>query len=65
MWEEVITNLEETIQEGESELLAKTQESLEAIQEAFSDTLNNIVEEFEAAVSGIYGSTEALQSAYS
>jgi hypothetical protein len=64
MWEEVIINLEETIQEGESELLAKTQESLEAIQEAFSDTLNNIVEEFEAAVSGIYGSTEALQSAY-
>lgn len=63
-WGQVVESLEETVMQGESDLLSATQDSLNTIQEAFKDTLTNITEEFEKAISGMYGSLEALQTAY-
>ena len=63
-WQKVVDNLEKTVQEGKASLLASTKESLQAIQDAFTDTLDRIVKEFEDAAAGIAGSMEALQSSY-
>lgn len=63
-WGQVVESLEETVMQGESDLLSATQDSLNTIQEAFSDALTNITEEFEKAISGMYSSFEALQAAY-
>ena len=63
-WGQVVESLEETVMQGESDLLSATQDSLDIIQEAFSDALTNITKEFEKAISGMYGSLEALQAAY-
>ena len=63
-WQEVVDNFEKTVQENEANLLAATQESLQAIQDAFSDTLKRISDEFGKTVAGMAGSLEALQNSY-
>lgn len=63
-WEDTLNQLDEEVQTAHSEMLDSWQSTLEAAQEQFELTVEETIATFEKAMSGTFGSFDALQEVF-
>ena len=61
---ETIAQAKQRVSEIYANLLSQTQETVSAIQQMFSDTMQDIADDFSKKMGGVYGSISELQLAY-
>lgn len=61
---ETIAQAKQRVSEIYANLLSQTQETVSAIQQMFSDTMQDIADDFSKRMGGLYGSISELQLAY-
>ena len=64
IWQEQVDTITESVQEAESDLQSAWQEGLQTATDVFADNITLIQKKFEEAMSGIFGSFEAMQTAF-
>lgn len=63
-YDEMLTNIDEALQEAQETYLDAWQESMDTVQNIFETTLDNIVASFDEAMGGTFGSLDYLKEAF-
>lgn len=64
LWEDTLEEINEKTREAESDMLDAWEEGLEAAGELFEESVEAAIEAYEKALSGTFGSLDALQEAF-
>lgn len=63
-YEQILKEQESTIRSIQENLADRLKESIEQVKETFSNALDDMVENFNSSLGGIFGNLEALKNAY-
>lgn len=64
LWHKQIEDLEETIRQVEEDVMDSWEDALQGVHDRFTETIQLIVEDFGAAMSGLFDNLDTLDDAY-